>query len=709
MIKLENISKNYGDHIIFDNMSITFDEENSLNGIIGKSGSGKTTLFNILFGLDTSYDGKYSIDNRNTRDFSNKIWDKTRREDIHIVFQDFKLIENFTVLENLTLTLNCSVSSAKDALEKLNILELKNEKVRNISGGEKQRLAISRAIIGNPKILLLDEPTGNLDDTHADIIMKCVQSLKNENMMIFIITHDNRIIDYCDNIYLLEDKHLKLYRKQNKLSQSISKNQENKNIEENNKKHNLKYVLKSIQRNLVDIVVNYVPVSIIFMLFMTIFLFFYSISINDLYEFYSGIDDKTIYVSTTHYTKNYINKCSKNNYVAFDDGKRISFSANDLLNVKKISGVKSATLFNGDVKTSADKSGNNLNLNLSKESLSKTVRKTKSYSHYPDKIEFEFQTLTVPVEYINNYNPEHIELLYGNYPVNNQVLLPDFLAYNYCDNDLEDLVNKNIELPIVDQKRNQISKNYKVAGIYRTNFENNVNLKEYIYVSYQNYDFLDVFSTEEQFNDYRVQFNQENSNYNIDQSVFKDYETYLDALGTGLNDMIITCKTSKDVINVTKKLNDLFPNLRLMSQYEFKNGEFRDTYIQTVLINIGMIIFIATILGIIILFLNKGYIRKRNKELAVLYSLGHSRREVVMIILLEYILISTIAFIIGYSMLFIARTVYLKYLTNFNFLSLMFDGKAIFNIYLYIILMTFISVIFSIHGINRKKLNEYLK
>ena len=709
MIKLENISKNYGDHIIFDNMSITFDEENSLNGIIGKSGSGKTTLFNILFGLDTSYDGKYSIDNRNTRDFSNKIWDKTRREDIHIVFQDFKLIENFTVLENLTLTLNCSVSSAEDALEKLNILELKNEKVRNISGGEKQRLAISRAIIGNPKILLLDEPTGNLDDTHADIIMKCVQSLKNENMMIFIITHDNRIIDYCDNIYLLEDKHLKLYRKQNKLSQSISKNQENKNIEENNKKHNLKYVLKSIQRNLVDIVVNYVPVSIIFMLFMTIFLFFYSISINDLYEFYSGIDDKTIYVSTTHYTKNYINKCSKNNYVAFDDGKRISFSANDLLNVKKISGVKSATLFNGDVKTSADKSGNNLNLNLSKESLSKTVRKTKSYSHYPDKIEFEFQTLTVPVEYINNYNPEHIELLYGNYPVNNQVLLPDFLAYNYCDNDLENLVNKNIELPIVDQKRNQISKNYKVAGIYRTNFENNVNLKEYIYVSYQNYDFLDVFSTEEQFNDYRVQFNQENSNYNIDQSVFKDYETYLDALGTGLNDMIITCKTSKDVINVTKKLNDLFPNLRLMSQYEFKNGEFRDTYIQTVLINIGMIIFIATILGIIILFLNKGYIRKRNKELAVLYSLGHSRREVVMIILLEYILISTIAFIIGYSMLFIARTVYLKYLTNFNFLSLMFDGKAIFNIYLYIILMTFISVIFSIHGINRKKLNEYLK
>lgn len=129
--------------------------------------------------------------------------------------------------------------------------------------------------------------------------------IKNENMMIFIITHDNRIIDYCDNIYLLEDKHLKLYRKYNKLPQLTSRSQYNK--DNKNKKtmktYNLKYVLKSIQRNLTDIIINYIPVSIIFMLFMTIFLFFYSISINDLYEFYSGIDDKTIYVSTTHYTK----------------------------------------------------------------------------------------------------------------------------------------------------------------------------------------------------------------------------------------------------------------------------------------------------------------------------------------------------------------------------------------------------------------------
>lgn len=146
-----------------------------------------------------------------------------------------------------------------------------------------------------------------------------------------------------------------------------------------------------------------------------------------------------------------------------------------------------------------------------------------------------------------------------------------------------------------------------------------------------------------------------------------------------------------------------------MSQYEFKNGEFRESYIRTVLINIGIIVLVALILGIIILFLNKGYIRKRNKELAVLYALGRSKKDVIIIILLEHLLISTIAFIVGYFSLWMIRILYLRYVSTFNFLSLMFNEKVILYIYLYIILMTFISVIFSIHGINRKKLNEYLK
>ena len=95
--------------------------------------------------------------------------------------------------------------------------------------------------------------------------------------------------------------------------------------------------------------------------------------------------------------------------------------------------------------------------------------------------------------------------------------------------------------------------------------------------------------------------------------------------------------------------------------------------------------------------------------MAVLYALGRSKKDVIVIILLEHLLISTVAFIVGYFGLWMIRILYLRYVSTFNFLSLMFNGKVIFYIYLYIILMTFISVIFSIHGINRKKLNEYLR
>ena len=707
MLELKNITKKYDEKIIFENLNVQFNKTNTINGIIGKSGSGKTTLFNILFGLDNDYEGVYTIDEQDVKSFDLKKWDEIRRNEIHIVFQDFKLIENFTVLENLILTLNCKEDEAKDALEKLDILSLENTKVKNISGGEKQRLAIARALIKNPKILLLDEPTGNLDDVHAEMIMKCIQSLKNEQMMIFIISHDQRVMDYCDNIYVLENKTLKLEKENKEVVSSYSK----KSAPEKIKSHNIKYVLKTMQRNSKDIIINYIPVSIIFMLFMTIFLFFYSISINDLYEFYSGIDNKTIYVSTTHYTKQYLNECSKNNYVIIsNDGTRISFSNKDLKDVKNILGVNEAKLYNGNVETSIDYKGNELNLVLDKNSFSSKVKETKSYVHFPDKVQMEFKTLTVPYPYIKHYNPKHIELLYGNYPVKNEILIPDFLAYNYLKNEtLNTLVKKSIELPIIDEKRNQVNQIYKVSGIYKTNYENNIGLTEYIYTSYQNYDFLDLFQTQESYKNHVNDFNQENKIHDIQKTVFKDYDSYLKAIGTGLDDMIIVCKSKNDVKNVTKELNKLFPHLRLMSQYEFKNGEFRESYIRTVLINIGIIVLVALILGIIILFLNKGYIRKRNKELAVLYALGRSKKDVIVIILLEHLLISTVAFIVGYFSLWMIRILYLRYVSTFNFLSLMFNGKVIFYIYLYIILMTFISVIFSIHGINRKKLNEYLR
>ena len=206
MLNLNNITKRYGEKFIFKNMNIQFDNTNEINGIIGKSGSGKSTLFNILFGLDTDYEGTYKIENKDVKSFNNNQWDKIRKEDIHIVFQDFKLIDNFTVLENLLLTLNCKEDIARSALKKLDILKLENTKVKNISGGEKQRLALARAIIGNPKVLLLDEPLGALDLKLRKEMQYELKRIQQEVGITFIyVTHDQEeALTMSDKIVIMK-------------------------------------------------------------------------------------------------------------------------------------------------------------------------------------------------------------------------------------------------------------------------------------------------------------------------------------------------------------------------------------------------------------------------------------------------------------------------------------------------------------------------
>lgn len=129
---------------------------------------------------------------------SAKEWDSVRSNLMQIVFQDYKLLENFTVYNNLLYSLN---ERSKDNLEQIGnlLIEMDLEKVKDttvskLSGGEKQRLALARAVINKPKIVLLDEPTGNLDDKNTENIMKYIVKLKNDDTTFVIITHDSRVI-----------------------------------------------------------------------------------------------------------------------------------------------------------------------------------------------------------------------------------------------------------------------------------------------------------------------------------------------------------------------------------------------------------------------------------------------------------------------------------------------------------------------------------
>ncbi len=206
-INLINISKKYYNNRnikVLNNLNFTF-ELGKIYSIIGPSGSGKSTLLNILSLIDSPTSGYIKILN-NKINFSNKINnDQIRSEKIGIIYQDKNLLNDFTALENvyfpkLLLTNNKkqSLNEAKRIIKKLGLSSRINHYPSELSGGECQRIAISRALINEPQIILADEPTGNLDIENAKEVFKLLFDLKNKNRVIIFATHNRYFANMAD-------------------------------------------------------------------------------------------------------------------------------------------------------------------------------------------------------------------------------------------------------------------------------------------------------------------------------------------------------------------------------------------------------------------------------------------------------------------------------------------------------------------------------
>ena len=212
MVELRGLTKKYKkDNLVLNNLNICFSEK-SLYFLTGKSGSGKSTLLNILSGIDFNYEGEMLIDGKDFKTFSNKDINYYRGTYVGYVFQDYNLIKDLTVFENLKLACDISkidYSEIDVVLEKLNISHLKNKKSNEISGGEAQRVAIARCLIKHPKVILADEPTGALDNENGDNIMDVLASLASEYTVI-VVTHNTAYLDrYDSHNYSIENGNVK--------------------------------------------------------------------------------------------------------------------------------------------------------------------------------------------------------------------------------------------------------------------------------------------------------------------------------------------------------------------------------------------------------------------------------------------------------------------------------------------------------------------
>ena len=211
VLTLKNVTYKYDgtDKDVLQRVSAEFNS-GEVHAIVGQSGSGKSTLLSLIAGLDLPTDGQIVYEGRNLSALDR---DNYRSKDIGVIFQGFNLLTNATALENIVLSMDISGSDINDKeaaainlLKQMDINEdIARRKILKLSGGQQQRVAIARALAHNPKIILADEPTGNLDSETEDDVMEILVNLaKEQKKCVIIITHSQKVADQADVIYKMQ-------------------------------------------------------------------------------------------------------------------------------------------------------------------------------------------------------------------------------------------------------------------------------------------------------------------------------------------------------------------------------------------------------------------------------------------------------------------------------------------------------------------------
>lgn len=220
ILKLNNLCKEYGikgfKTRVLNNISLTV-EEGEFISIMGPSGAGKTTLLNLLSTLDKPTKGEIILNGINITKVKNKELSKIRRENIGFIFQDYSLLDNMTLMDNIALPLALGRKKTKEIEERVikiaDIFGLSDHLKKypyELSGGQKQRGAAARALITEPKVIFADEPTGALDSKSSTDLLECLKKVNEENnATIILVTHDAFSASYSQKIYMLSDGEVK--------------------------------------------------------------------------------------------------------------------------------------------------------------------------------------------------------------------------------------------------------------------------------------------------------------------------------------------------------------------------------------------------------------------------------------------------------------------------------------------------------------------
>ena len=207
LVQVENLEKRFGEVRALDRVSFTIDAGEWI-AIMGPSGSGKTSLINILGGLDQPTGGRVVVDGQDISRLGERELTRYRSEKIGFVFQQFHLVPYLTAVENVMLAQYfhsiTDETEAAEALKRVGLGDRMDHVPAQLSGGEQQRVAIARALINQPKLILADEPTGNLDEANEAVILQLLRELHASGHTILVVTHSQAIGNLADRRVELE-------------------------------------------------------------------------------------------------------------------------------------------------------------------------------------------------------------------------------------------------------------------------------------------------------------------------------------------------------------------------------------------------------------------------------------------------------------------------------------------------------------------------
>ncbi|MBQ8233954.1 MAG: ABC transporter ATP-binding protein [Bacilli bacterium] len=603
MIKIENLHKYFKKTHVINNININL-EDNGLVILKGKSGSGKTTLLNMIAGLINQSSGNIYIDNEL---ITQKNKDKIRTTKISYIYQDFKLINSMTVFDNIALPLKIlgikNIEEKVDnILEKLEITNYRNYLPCDLSGGQKQKVAIARALVKDSNIILADEITSNQDNKNAKLIMDIIKEISKDKLII-LVTHDIDIIKYASHIITLNKGTIKEDIKYTNTINNINR----KSID-----------YKSIYKFKDTLIKSFKKVSkypILKKLLLTIFF------ISSIFIMYSI---SNIYSLTNIKDSNFV--LYNHNYLLLNDKK---IKINDILKFEKLDSIKyiiptdsiiDIKLINNNTYQSSTE-----NINLKASLASIDLVKDLSYGRMPTNNK---EVVIDKMVFINNYNEIENPIKYMGYK------------------DITSILDNYIEINNILYKIVGIT-NYNSPSIYtkETEFYNILNKSNI--VSYELYkDKIKLVSGNIPCNDYEIIINENDYNYYNDKfkvvGYYKGNINYYLALNNTIKYNLIEENNTFSIISKNNNIYNDLKDYNLKNSYKETLKEYKKINNKTITKNIKMSLIILSISSVIIYLISKMSILSKTNEIETKRIIGVKKSDIYKIFISEILAITTI-------------------------------------------------------------------